>query len=49
MDEIFFLGTGFDAVFGWAAGLIAGFDWLQELGGAFVGVVVTLQLTLLCQ
>jgi hypothetical protein len=37
-----------DAVFGFAAGLVAVLGSLAGLGGAFLGVVVALRVTLLC-
>ena len=40
---------GLDAVFGYAAGLVAVLGCLARLGGAFLGVVVALRVTLLCQ
>jgi hypothetical protein len=46
-DVIF--GVGLDAVFGIAAGLIAVLSFLAGLGGAFLGVVVALWVTLLCK
>ena len=46
-DVIF--GVGLDAVFGFAAVLVAVLDSLAGLGGAFLGVVVALRVTLLCK
>ena len=46
-DVIF--GAGLDAVFGFAAGLVAVLGFLAGLGGAFLGVVVALRVTLLCK
>ena len=46
-DEIF--GAGLEVVGGFAAGLVAVCDCLAGLGGAFLGVVVALRVTLLCK
>jgi hypothetical protein len=46
-DVIF--GAGLDAVFGFAAGLVMVLGFLAGLGGAFLGVVVALWVTLLCK
>jgi hypothetical protein len=46
-DVIF--GAGHDVVFGFAAGLVAVLGFLAGLGGAFLGVVVALRVTLLCK
>jgi hypothetical protein len=46
-DVIF--GAGLDAVFGFAVGLVAVLGFLAGLGGAFLGVVVALWVTLLCK
>ena len=46
-DVIF--GAGLDAVFGFAAGLVVVLGFLARLGGAFLGVVVALRVTLLCK
>jgi len=46
-DVIF--GAGLDAVFGFAAGLVAVLGFPVGLGGAFLGVVVALWVTLLCK
>jgi len=46
-DVIF--GAGLDAVFGFAPGLVAVLGFLAGLGGAFLGVVVALRVTLLCK
>jgi len=46
-DVIF--GMGCDAVFGFAAGLITVIDFLAGLGGDFLGVMVAIWVTLLCQ
>jgi hypothetical protein len=48
-DEIFIFVAGLNAVFGFAAVLIAVFDFLTGLGGAFFGVVVALRVTHLCK
>jgi len=42
-------GAGLDAVFGFVAGLVAVLGFLAGLGGAFLGVVVALRVTLLCK
>jgi len=42
-------GVGLDAVLGFAAGLLAVLGFLAGLGGAFLGVVVALRVTLLCK
>ena len=41
--------TGHDALFGFAAGLIAVLGFQAGLGGAFLGVVVAIRVTLLCK
>jgi hypothetical protein len=46
-DVIF--GAGLDAVLGFVAGLVAVLGFLAGLGGAFLGVVVALRVTLLCK
>jgi len=46
-DVIF--GAGLDAVFGFGVGLVAVLGFLAGLGGAFLGVVVALRVTLLCK
>ena len=46
-DVIF--GMGYDAVFVFAADLVAVFDFLAGFGGTFLGVVVALWVTLLCK
>ena len=46
-DVIF--GVGLDVVFGIAAGLVAVLGFLAGLGGAFLGVVLSLRVTLLCK
>ena len=43
------VGVGLDAVFGFAVGLIAVYDFLAGPGGAFLGVVVALRVTLHCK
>jgi hypothetical protein len=42
-------GAGLDAVIGFAVGLVAVLGFLAGLGGAFLGVVVALRVTLLCK
>jgi hypothetical protein len=43
------MGAGLDVVCGYAVGLVVAFDSLGGLGGAFLGVVVALWVTLLCK
>jgi hypothetical protein len=42
-------GVGLDVVFGFAVGLVAVLGFLVGLGGAVLGVVVALRVTLLCK
>ena len=48
-DVIFVSGTGRDVILGMEPGLIEVLDFLAELVGAVLGVVVALQVTLLCK
>lgn len=48
-DDIFIVSVGLHAVFAFVEVLICGFDFLVGFGGAFFGVVVALQVTILCK